>query len=329
MASLQLDEGRPQDALATLQPALDFFTRHTYRTYEITALLIASRAYQGLDDLKRAHDLASTAMKEAEITKDDSRVGVALGNLAAQAAVLGSLPEALALRDRAEAIHRRQHSVVTLPFDLTNRAELFIMLGRPTAAATALDEVDAGIQQNIDVYVRRRRRVLLLRALSAAVTNKFQEAERVARLIPSEAGGTDSASVLGPAILDYALARQRKRAGVVVRESPPVATPPGLARERLFWLASSALARGNAGDAFAVASTGVPLASRVGNDELLWRLAAIASVAAGALGDTEQHRAYRARALEARERLGASWGAALREYDARPDLKWLRTTADL
>jgi tetratricopeptide (TPR) repeat protein len=328
MASLQLDEGRPQEALATLKPALDFFSRHKYRSFEITALLIASRAHQGLDDLKQAHDLASTAMKEAEITKDDSSVGVALGNLAAQAAVLGSLPEALALRDRAEAIHRRQQSVVTLPFDLTNRAELLVMLGRPTAAATALDEVEAGIQKNIDAYVRRRRRVLLLRALSAAVSNNFQEAERIARSIPSEAGGTDSASVLGPAILDYALAKQRKRSGVVVAESPLVGTPPGLARERLFWLAASAHARGNARDAFTVASRGVQLASRVGNDELQWRLAAIASVAARVLGQTEDSRVYRDRAVEARKRLDASWGAALREYDARPDLTALRTIAD-
>jgi tetratricopeptide (TPR) repeat protein len=328
MASLQLDEDRPQDALATLKPALEFFSRHRYRTYEITALLIASRAYQGLDDLKQAHDLASAAMKEAEITKDDSNVGVALGNLAVQAAVLGSLPEALALRDRAEAIHRRQHSVVTLPFDLTNRAELFIMLGRPTAAATALAEVEAGIQQKIDVYVRRRRRVLLLRALSAAVANNFQEAERVTRLIPSEVGATDSASVLGPAILDYALAKQRKRSGVVVAESPTAAAP-GLARERLFWLASSALARGDARVAFAVASRGVQLASRVGNDELQWRLAAIASIAGRKLGQAEDYRVYRAKAVEAHERLGKSWGAALREYDARPDLTALWATADL
>jgi hypothetical protein len=316
--------------LSTVKPALEFFAQHKYRSYEITALLITSRAYQGLDDLRQAHAFASTAMKEAEITKDDNSVGVALGILAAQASVLGALPEALSLRNRAEAIHRRQHSMGTLAFDLTNRADLLIALGRPADAETALKEVDDGIARKIDVYVGRSRRVTFLRALAAAVSNDVQKAARVAKTIPPEAGGTDSASILGPAILSYAEARQQRRSAPAPAPARlPDNTSPALSRERLFWLASAALARGNAREAFATASDGVSQAVRVGNDELQWRLAAVASLAARAAGLTEDQRAFHDKAVEALRRVRSSWGDAARGYDDRPDLTALRVAADL
>ena len=104
-------------------------------------------------DFDQAETLARKVLAEAETTRDESQVSEALGTLAIQAALRGALPESLQLRQRAEAIHRRQGDVALLPFDLTNRAELLIQLGRPTDAAGALEEVEEGTRKKLDAYL--------------------------------------------------------------------------------------------------------------------------------------------------------------------------------
>ena len=76
-----------------LTPALEYFKEHNYRRYELTALTIASRAYQQLDDIPRAHAMATDVLKVAETMQNDVQVALALGNLALQATTLGSLPK--------------------------------------------------------------------------------------------------------------------------------------------------------------------------------------------------------------------------------------------
>jgi tetratricopeptide (TPR) repeat protein len=330
MAALRLDQDRPADALTELTSALEFFKRHKYRQYELQGLTIAAHAYQDLGDTSKAHDLATEALKVAEMMRNDIQVGVALGALAAQAAALGSLPEALTFRERAEAIHRRQNDTAQLPYDLTNRAELLIRLGRIADAEKALADVEEGIRQNVAVYVGRQRRVTFLRALAAVVTGRFDQAAQLARAIRPEPGSTDSASVVGPALLEYAEARRSPAASrTTPRRTGPSVPPPARALERQYWWAAASLARGRAQEARALASDGLKELSKLGNDELQWRLAALAAIAARADGLDEQQRAFRAQAAEALARLRAKWGEPARAYESRPDLAQLRRDARL
>jgi hypothetical protein len=329
-ASLHATQGRPAEALAALTPALAFFKQHNYRQYELTALSIASRAYQQLDDIPRAHQMATEVLQVAEATRNDVQLSLALGNLAAQATTLGSLPEALALRERAEAITRRQNDVVSLPFDLTNRAELLIRLGREADAATALSEVEAGIEKGIKVYVGRRRRVTYLRALAAAVGGRFEPAAALAGAIDAEPGGTDAASVLGPVLLEYSeakLRRPRRKSDGDARAA--AAAPPAFARERQYWWAATFLARDQPGEALSAAAKGLDQLGSGRNDELEWRLAAVGSLAALALGRADQHRALRDRASATLNRLRAGWGSQAGAYEDRPDLRELRKAVQL
>ena len=89
-----------------------------------------SRAYKQLDDLDRARAISADVVAAAEAIRDDVQVGIALSNLASVATALGQFPQALAHRERAEAIRRRQNDVSALPYDLANRADLLIRLGR-------------------------------------------------------------------------------------------------------------------------------------------------------------------------------------------------------
>ena len=327
LASVQSRDGKAVEALKTLEPALEFFKQHKYRRFELTALSIASRAHQQLDHLVEAHDLATQVLKEAESTRDESQVGEALATLALQATLLGALPEALDRRERAEEIHRRQNDVAKLPYDLTNRAELLILMGRPGPADAALAEVEQGINNQVPVYVGRKRRVTFLRALGAAVDMQFQRAAAIAATIA--AGETDPASVLGPALMRFAQAKQRIRPVPDAAAGALPAVPPAVLRERQYWVAATHLALGEANEALTVATTGVEQASKLQNDELEWRMAAIGSTAARMLGRTEVQRVLHATAAKALARLRASWGDRVRSYDARPDLIELRRAANL
>ncbi len=328
LASLQLDNGHPAAALETLQPSLDFFKQRRFRRYELTALSIASRAYERLDDIPRAHALATEVLAVAESMKSEVEIALALGSLAAQATTLGSLPEALTLRQRAEAIHQRQNDRASRPYDLTNRAELLIRLGQGAAADLALQEVEAGIVQKLDGYAGRERRVKFLRALAASAAARYSDAASFAGAIRVDPKGTDSASVLGPALQRYAEARTGRKDTVSAIDEDR-AVPPALWRERQYWRAATALSAGISIRALELVKRGLERNAGIGNDELEWRLAAVGCVAAGQLKSTEEEQALRARASAALARIRSGWGTLSGDYDKRPDLVELRKVAGL
>ena len=236
----------------------------------------------------------------------------------------------MTLRQRAEEIHRRQNDRASLPYDLTNRAELLIRLGQHEAADEALDEVEAGIAQKLDGYAGRQRRVTFLRTLAALVTIQFADAARLAKSINADPAGSDSAAVLGPALLRYAEAKLggvgRALPDSDAADTAPV--PPALWRERQYWRAVAALS-GNSSGALRLALDGLDKNARLGNDELEWRMAAVGSIAAGQLKSMEEQRMLRERASSARGRLRSRWGAIAVGYDSRPDLVELRKAAGL
>jgi tetratricopeptide (TPR) repeat protein len=323
---LSIRGAKPDDILRTLDPALVFFREHKYRKFELAALGIAARAYQDMDDIPKAHELASQTVKEAKATGNDYQLAIALNNLAGQASVLGSFPEALALREQAEAIHRRTNDAAQLAFDLTNRAELLINLGRFDDAEKALAEIDDGARnKKMEVFIPRQRRAAFLRALAATVSNRFSDA--ATRLATMPGPPSNSTLALASAISEYLGARQGRPVDATL--GVPSTMDPSVARERRYWIAKAMLARGDDDKALAAAVDGIEQAKKIGNDELAWRFGAIGSAAARAQRDREQQRALHDAATTALSRIRAAWGTSVRRYDQRPDLIELRKASEL
>src|SRR5205823_2552979 len=136
--------------------------------------------------------ISSDVLSVAEVVKDEGQVALAATNLASVTTSLGGYPEALRLRERADAIHRQLGDKRSLPYDLTNRADLLIRLGRPDEAASWLAELDTGIKAGIDSYVGRQGRATFLRALAEATALRCGEALRFAALV--EHGGSGGAA---------------------------------------------------------------------------------------------------------------------------------------
>jgi tetratricopeptide (TPR) repeat protein len=325
IAAVRLLESRPKDALALAEGAVSYLKPNKYRRLELFGLSVMSRAYQQLDDLDRARAISTDVVAAAEAVRDEVQVGIALSNLASVAAALGQFPQALAHRERAEAVRRSQNDASALPYDLANRAELLILLGRFDDASRVLEELDAGIRSGIDAYVGRSRRALYLRGLAAVTSLRPQDAIQHLRSV-QPSGRSDDISVLGPVLVQYAQTRLGRR-------TPPAGegadaaggtVEPEPARERQYWLAAAALEERRAAAALAEAERGLALLGEMPNDELRWRLAAVGSVALRTMGRADRAREMRARAEEALARLRSDWPAGLETYEKRPDLADLK-----
>ena len=325
LAAVRLEEGRPKDALALADGAVSYLKPNNYRRLELFGLSVMSRAYQQLDDLDRAGAISTEVVAAAEAIQDDVQVGIALSNLASVAAALGQLPQALAHRERAEAIRRRQKDDSALPYDLANRAELLILLGRRDDASRVLDELDAGIKTGVDAYVGRARLAAFLRAVSAVTALRPQDAVRMLRAVQTFDGG-DPVSVMAPVLLQYSQARLGRRfeAGRPAGTPARSAVDPGLARERQYWLAAAALELGRSSDALAEAERGLALLGDMSNDELRWRLAAMGTLALRARGEHEKARGMFFVTEQALQRLRSDWPNGVEAYEKRPDLAELK-----
>jgi tetratricopeptide (TPR) repeat protein len=280
-----------------------------------------SRAYQMLDDLERARAASADVVAAAEAMHDNVQLAIALSNLASVASSLGQLPQALAHRERAEAIRRGQNDASALPYDLANRADLLIRLGRLDDADLVLDELETGITSGLEAYVGRGRRAKYLRALADVVSLRCKDAlQHLAILAPSSQ--PDSVSAMAAVLLDFAQARLRiptRGSGQAAAEADSPGTHE-FAGERHYWRAAAALERGRAAVALAEAERGLALIGTLPNDELRWRLAALGAAAARSLGQADTGRAMRASAQEALARLRSDWPAGVDLYLQRPDL---------
>lgn len=321
-AKVQLAEVKQQNeetaraALALIDEVLPFVRANRYRRLELDAQLIAARAHESLDELDRGREIATQVLKVAELVNDEGQWAIAASRLASISSSLGRYPEALRLRDRAAQIHRRQGDNASLPYDLTNRADLLIRLNRRQEAHAMLTEVEQGIAAGRESFKARSRRVVFLRAFEAVTSQRCAEA--LPRLIElkRDTNTTDMGTILGPALIAFCDGRPTGATPTRDTDAP--------ARERQYWLAAAALRRGDMSRALADATKGLDFLGTRSNDELRWRLAAVAAVAARRRGDLPTAKEFGRTAGEAYERLRLSYQNDFATYEQRPDLVELK-----
>jgi tetratricopeptide (TPR) repeat protein len=329
-ASLMLQRGQAAQAIDTAKAPLAFFQAKRYRRFELTALQITSRAYEMTGNFTEAKGMAEQALRSATALKDDVQAAEALENLAGQANATGALAAALEYRTRGSEIHRRQNDLATLPFDLNNRADLLIRLGRFDEAATLLDEVDAGIAKKLDAFLPRARRTSVLRAMSAAIRDRPEDVARYARdFPPGPDGKADGNSQLAGLLLRYSEAR--RAAPAPAGPERPLAGSPGSAtgRELRYWDLAGRLAREEWRATVMAAEETLSAAGASVSYEFEWRMAAAGAVAARQLGDKSRGDVLGERARQALQRLRTEWRTDVDTYLARPDLAALARRASL
>jgi hypothetical protein len=308
---------------------LKFFSDGHYTRFEAETKGVLARADGDLERYEEGSALAAEVLKAAEVAGNNGLVATSLETLAGQLADLGRLPEALADRARIEQLHRTQKDVATLPYDLTNRAELLIRLGRGAEARQALDEVDQGIKAGVESYKGRRLRVAFLRALLATVERRFQD---VIVATPVPATWTASSPDAGTLLYARVLAEHARAAIGEGKESTAAiagwldqASSPEARRQLLFWVADTLLARGDKERAYVLTMAALAEAGGQQNVELRWRLEAVAGLAGRTL-TANGSASISSKARADLQRLSDLWLSDAPAYLARPDLTELRRT---
>lgn len=318
-AALRQSGGQAKEAVAMAEAPRAFFAEHGYVRWDAVAKTILSRAHEDLGDYALAAAMAEEVLTFARSLGDDALEGTALENLAGVRAAQGRLPEALAARERIEDIHRTQGDQFSMPYDLVNRAELLVRLGRGADAEFLLAQVDAGIGSGQESYVPRTRRVALVRALRAATEGRDAEILVYATAAVGAGDVTrDSTALLGAALAAYARAslgrRQAPADALLARQG--IGSPA--LREVRYWLARGRAALASRDEAVALVDAALETTPVQQNAELRWRLAATALMT----GRGDAARAARWREVAARDLAGLrrAWTTHADRYLRRADL---------
>ena len=331
-ASMRLEQLRYADVIAMVEVPLRFFAQRRYVRNEAEAKSILARAHEGLEHYDVAHQFASEVLTLATSIEDQVLMGQSLDNLAGQAERLGQLPEALGLRERLEKINRDNNDHAMLAFDLVNRAELLIRLGRGEDAEPLLAEVDQAIAAGRVAYRSRGRRVALMRALRASIDGRFGDVEELSRLATDPSAGPAGDTALFARVLaEHARAHRgtSREAVESVAGWPREASTPALGRELTYWTARTLLLRRSPDLAFKVSTNAGTAAPARSNVELRWRRAALAAQAAAPAPAAGTGVTMRTSARDDLRALLEQWPGPGVTYIARPDLAALRKDSAL
>lgn len=328
-ASLRLVQRRYAEAIQMVGEPLSFFTRQRYVRNEAEAKSILSRAHEALEQYDEARKLASDVLTVAESIEDQVLIGLSLDNLAGQAERLGQLPQALSFRERAERIHRAAGDHSWLAFDLVNRADLLIRLGRGQEGEVLLDEVGTAAAAGHPAYVGRRRRVAQMRALKASIEGRFSEVEALAQpAIDAASGAPGDTTLVAWVLIEHAKVQLGvSRAAVEdIAAWPARVSAPALGREMSYWAARTLLLRRRPDLARQVSEAAWGAAPAKSNLELRWRLAAVAAQTAlsSPAPDAASSVTMRTSARDELQKLLDQWAGSAETYIARPDLAVLR-----
>lgn len=320
--------GQPEKGLALANDVMEFLRTNGYQRYELRLLLIMSRTLEYLGRHEEGRRMSEEGLRIAEQINDPSETAFALENLAGFATVVGDLPAAEAYRKRGEAINRKQNKLYELAFDLTNRAELLVRIGRSDEAEALLSEVDTQAARGVESFRERQRRATALRALRAAVTARDADVVRFAeQLLSAPAGMGDSSGRLAVALLTYARARQGHR--IPEKTWAEAAAAAKGSGESRYWTVYARLLSGGARDALTGAMEGLASSAATASPELEWRLAALGAAAARHLSNHERAETLSERAAVALSRTRATWQNAWQRYANRADIADLLRSSQL
>lgn len=163
----------------------------------------------------------------------------------------------------------------------------------------------------------------MLRAMRAATEGRHADALRFA-VLAQEPGRSDGTTRSARALEEYARAVTSRTSRVFDENLRPSAAS-ATGRENSYWLARALAARADYRRAYDTAEASWSAPGAKGNDELAWRMKAIAAEAGRHLTDTAELSATMAADSERQlAPLITAWGDAARVYLERSDLRSLR-----
>ena len=333
LGSLRNKQNRPDDALAYIQQARDFYEQGGYRGEAHRAAILFGRTQRQKGDYAGALTTFEELLRRAEQSRDAAQTAVLRSECSTVLLFQERHPEALAHLDEAHRAYKSLNQPLLAAFAQLNRANALWRLGRYDEARDALAEATRVAADpaapNRDVLTG----VLVTEAQSALSRRRYAEAAAKAReaLAAAQALGPAGRFYAAEATFTLGLAeaasgargRALSHCEEALRLAAQVENPWYLPNARLA-LAEALLAAGDARRARDEALGAREAFARLGRAESEWRALAVAGRAADADGNTAEARDLLARASAALSALEQSWGAAASPYLDRPDVQQLR-----
>jgi tetratricopeptide (TPR) repeat protein len=328
-ASFMVGVSRPEEIVKAVEEPLRFYATYHFPRTEADGKLVLAGAHEELENYPEALRLAREVQVYGQGIKDPALIAAALDKVAGVLTAKGQFTEALLLRKEREDINRDKKNVAGLSYDLNNRAELLIQLGRGPEAEVALREVADRAAEGVDAFKRRLRRTAVLQAMLASIQRKWAHvapfaAQAVA--LPKPDDPPDESFLWGSILAEHARAQQGRSRAPIDTISNWLEQTKDLStrRDMTYWVVQTLLARSEHQAAFTMAVAARDTPAVADNLEHRWRMAALAAIAGKSLsGQGIDSAALRADALRATEALKTAWSTQAAAYFERPDLALL------
>ncbi|HYJ88944.1 MAG TPA: protein kinase [Pyrinomonadaceae bacterium] len=328
IANLRLQQNKPDEVIRYVEPALAFYRQGGYRTETFQCLALIARANLHKGDHAAAQASHEQLLQLARETNDQSLLALAHAERGSALAREEKFAEALVHLNQAYSIYSSQGIQRSTGYNLVNRANVLVSLGRfdeargLVAQATAIAEKPGSQLRRLSVESK------LVLAELALLQGDYRDARSRAETVLVEAGKDFEGPATGARIV-IALAQSfsgstaagQKVAAQVVEAAKLLNDPAELGTAQLV-LAEATLLAGNSPAASTHALEAAGVFARLGQVASEWRALAIAAQASRNSGDKTRAREYAVRAKDLLSRLEQRWGSEnYQSYMRRPDVQ--------
>jgi tetratricopeptide (TPR) repeat protein len=329
LASLYLQQLKPDEGLAFAQKALEFFEQSGYRPNVHTCLTLIGRAHRRKGDYDQALAIFQQTLQLAEASGYQPQIAFSEGEIAAVLAEQERYTEALDHYNKSYEINRTLNDRLGMAYKLMNRGDVLWRLGRYDEARDSLSQAydlanqpDNNVKPVLAEVTLRFAEIALSQRRFAEAKTKSQQALRLADK-QYEGVPVEAKSTLGLAL---SFSNSANEGNMKCQEALGLATHAGdaaLINRAKLAAAEAELESQDAEGALWNALAAQESFARAGQLESAWRALIIAARASRLKHDESAAREQLARAADVlaqfRQRLGDE---AFNAYLARPDIQF-------
>jgi tetratricopeptide (TPR) repeat protein len=335
MASLRQQQGRPDEAVQYLQPALAFYQQGGYQSEAVLCLLLMARANFQRGDYPAAAKSQDELLQLAQQLNDQALIARAHAERGSGLVREEKFTEALDHLNQAYAIYSSQGIQRSMGHNLVTRGDVQARLGRFDQAKALLDQGIAIADRPGGEIKRLSLDGKLVLAEIALTQGNFADARSKAEKIFEAAGEEFKGTAIGAKIViglaqSYggATAAGKQAATEAFEMAKQLQDPAQLALAQMA-LAETQLLAGDSRAASGNALQADDIFARLGQPASEWRALVIAAQASHKLGDKSKAREYAMRARDSLSKLEQRWGSEnYNSYLSRPDVQRFRKQVD-
>jgi len=328
IGSLRQQQNKPDEVIQYVEPALAFYQQGGFRTEAFQCLALIARA-----NLRKGNHAAAQASHEqllqlARETNDQSLLALAHAERGSALVREEKFVEALDHLNQAYSLYSSQGIQRSMGYNLVNRANVLVRLGRFDEARGLVQQATAIAEKPGSQLRRLSIESKLVLAEMALLQGDYRDARSRAETVLEEAGKDFEDSATGAKLViglaqSYggATAAGKQVAAEVVEAAKHLNDPAQLGTAQLV-LAEATLLAGDSGAASAQAIEAAGVFARLGQVASEWRALAIAAQASHHSGDKTRAREYAVRAKDLLSSLEQRWGREhYQSYMRRPDVQ--------